>query len=109
MTRTTPELAPPLKASAHTLFNALTPVGSAWVVSREGVWPLRMINVQQAQYTMDHQWNRVSNLEPPGPKAETLPLDHRGLHDLGQSFHRDKRPGVRDPLPPNIYGNHKLG
>ncbi|GBN93171.1 hypothetical protein AVEN_50889-1 [Araneus ventricosus] len=24
------------------------------------------------------QWNRVSNLEPSGPKAEILPLGHRG-------------------------------
>ncbi|GBO01060.1 hypothetical protein AVEN_98152-1, partial [Araneus ventricosus] len=51
MTRTTPELAPPLQ----------TP------------------NVQQAPYTADLQWNRVSDLEPSGPKAETLPLGHRGL------------------------------
>ncbi|GBM96622.1 hypothetical protein AVEN_273158-1 [Araneus ventricosus] len=27
----------------------------------------------------DLQWNRVSNLEPAAPKAETLPLGHRGL------------------------------
>ncbi|GBM58174.1 hypothetical protein AVEN_163941-1, partial [Araneus ventricosus] len=31
-----------------------------------------------APYTADLQWNRVSNLEPSGPKAETLPLGHRG-------------------------------
>ncbi|GBO18083.1 hypothetical protein AVEN_231760-1, partial [Araneus ventricosus] len=30
---------------------------------------------------MDLQWNRVSNLEPSGLKAETLPLGHRGLLD----------------------------
>ncbi|GBN96015.1 hypothetical protein AVEN_110249-1 [Araneus ventricosus] len=34
---------------------------------------------KQAPYTADLQWNRVSNLEPSGPKAETLPLGHRGL------------------------------
>ncbi|GBO29328.1 hypothetical protein AVEN_184184-1 [Araneus ventricosus] len=27
----------------------------------------------------DLQWNRVSNLEPSGPKTKTLPLGHRGL------------------------------
>ncbi|GBM65803.1 hypothetical protein AVEN_164692-1, partial [Araneus ventricosus] len=31
-----------------------------------------------APYTADLQWNRVSNLEPSGPKVETLPLGHRG-------------------------------
>ncbi|GBN00848.1 hypothetical protein AVEN_89216-1 [Araneus ventricosus] len=36
-------------------------------------------------YTADLQWNRVSNLEPSGPKAETLPLGHRGLHDRRRS------------------------
>ncbi|GBL75401.1 hypothetical protein AVEN_194593-1 [Araneus ventricosus] len=30
-------------------------------------------------HAADPQWNRVSNLEPSGPKAETLPLDHRSL------------------------------
>ncbi|GBN30000.1 hypothetical protein AVEN_266527-1 [Araneus ventricosus] len=35
--------------------------------------------INQAPYTADLQWNRVSNLEPSGPKAETLPLGHRGL------------------------------
>ncbi|GBM65030.1 hypothetical protein AVEN_68951-1 [Araneus ventricosus] len=34
--------------------------------------------MQQAPYTADLQWNRVSSLEPSGPKAETLPLGHRG-------------------------------
>ncbi|GBM07760.1 hypothetical protein AVEN_137622-1 [Araneus ventricosus] len=28
----------------------------------------------------DLRWNRVSNLEPTGPKAETSPLGHRGLY-----------------------------
>ncbi|GBM65190.1 hypothetical protein AVEN_130587-1 [Araneus ventricosus] len=36
-------------------------------------------SVQQAPYSADLPWNRVSNLEPSGPKAETLPLGHRGL------------------------------
>ncbi|GBN77269.1 hypothetical protein AVEN_130965-1 [Araneus ventricosus] len=61
MTRPTP----PLQASAP--------------CQREDVWPLRMICVQQAPYTADLQWNRVSNLRPSGPKVETLPLGHRGL------------------------------
>ncbi|GBN35403.1 hypothetical protein AVEN_35408-1 [Araneus ventricosus] len=30
------------------------------------------------QYTVDLQWNRVSNLEPSSPKAETLLLGHSG-------------------------------
>ncbi|GBN01922.1 hypothetical protein AVEN_113794-1 [Araneus ventricosus] len=33
----------------------------------------------QAPYTADLRWSRVSNLERSGPKAETLPLGHRGL------------------------------
>ncbi|GBO33428.1 hypothetical protein AVEN_121418-1, partial [Araneus ventricosus] len=44
-----------------------------------------MISVQQAQYTMDLQWNRVSNLEPTGAKADTLKLGHRG------SWKRERR------------------
>ncbi|GBM36841.1 hypothetical protein AVEN_82831-1 [Araneus ventricosus] len=66
MTRTTPELAPPLQASAPH--------------QREDVWPLRTISVQQAPYTADLQWNRVSNLRPSSPGVETLPLGHRGLN-----------------------------
>ncbi|GBN92175.1 hypothetical protein AVEN_261977-1 [Araneus ventricosus] len=34
--------------------------------------------------TTDLQWNRVSNLEPSGPKAETLSLCHRDLEALGE-------------------------
>ncbi|GBN73147.1 hypothetical protein AVEN_200501-1 [Araneus ventricosus] len=30
----------------------------------------------------DHQWNRVSNQEPFGSEADTLPLGHRGLLSL---------------------------
>ncbi|GBN60915.1 hypothetical protein AVEN_66634-1 [Araneus ventricosus] len=32
----------------------------------------------RSTYMMDLQWNRVSNQEPSGPAAETLPLGHRG-------------------------------
>ncbi|GBL88772.1 hypothetical protein AVEN_158904-1 [Araneus ventricosus] len=53
MTRTTPELASSLQTS--------TPH------QRE-----------DAPYTADIQYKRVSNLEPSGSKAETLPLGHRG-------------------------------
>ncbi|GBL72273.1 hypothetical protein AVEN_115235-1 [Araneus ventricosus] len=63
MTRTTPELEPPLQTSAP--------------VQREDV-PLLTYDLQQAQYTMDLQWNRVSNLECSDPEAETLALDHSG-------------------------------
>ncbi|GBN04771.1 hypothetical protein AVEN_167843-1 [Araneus ventricosus] len=62
-TRTTPELTP-LSPNFHTNERALDP----------------QRNMQQVQYTTDLQWNRVSNLVPAGPKAETLPLDYRG-HD----------------------------
>ncbi|GBO28268.1 hypothetical protein AVEN_24545-1 [Araneus ventricosus] len=37
--------------------------------------------VQQAAYTADLQWNRISNLRPSGSEVETLPLGHRGLRD----------------------------
>ncbi|GBN42187.1 hypothetical protein AVEN_174954-1, partial [Araneus ventricosus] len=66
MTRTTPELAPPSPN-----FHA-TPTGGRLTTTYD-------FSVQQAPYTADLQWNRVSNLEPSGPKAETLPLGHRGL------------------------------
>ncbi|GBN22333.1 Photoreceptor-specific nuclear receptor [Araneus ventricosus] len=39
-------------------------------------------SVQQAPYTADLRWNRVSGLRPSGPKLETLPLSHRGLPSL---------------------------
>ncbi|GBM45634.1 hypothetical protein AVEN_204763-1 [Araneus ventricosus] len=39
----------------------------------------RLQKKQNAPYTADLQWNRVSNLEPSGPKTEKLPLGHRGL------------------------------
>ncbi|GBM66535.1 hypothetical protein AVEN_179159-1 [Araneus ventricosus] len=32
--------------------------------------------MQQSLYMANLQWNRVSNLEPFGLEAETLPLDH---------------------------------
>ncbi|GBL78220.1 hypothetical protein AVEN_42782-1 [Araneus ventricosus] len=31
----------------------------------------------ESPYTADLQWNRISNLELSGPKAEILPLSHR--------------------------------
>ncbi|GBM04477.1 hypothetical protein AVEN_197891-1 [Araneus ventricosus] len=40
--------------------------------------PSPSFHVQQTPYTADLQWNRVSNLEPSGLKAGTLPLGHRG-------------------------------
>ncbi|GBL53426.1 hypothetical protein AVEN_119991-1 [Araneus ventricosus] len=40
--------------------------------------PYVWFNGQQVPYTADLQWNRVSNLEPSGPKAETIPLGHCG-------------------------------
>ncbi|GBO22060.1 hypothetical protein AVEN_4141-1 [Araneus ventricosus] len=40
--------------------------------------PYVRFGVQRAQCTTDIRWNRVSGLEPFGPKAESLPLGHRG-------------------------------
>ncbi|GBO02991.1 hypothetical protein AVEN_24396-1 [Araneus ventricosus] len=51
--------------------------------------------MQQAPYTADLQWNRVSNLEPSGPKAETLPLGHRGLYVCSHG----KKPLTQSPSP----------
>ncbi|GBM56092.1 hypothetical protein AVEN_187286-1 [Araneus ventricosus] len=65
MKGTTPELAHPLtKLSHHTGGRK----GGPWVCFK----------VQQAQYTTDLLWNRVSNLEPSVSEANTLPLCHRG-------------------------------
>ncbi|GBN53841.1 hypothetical protein AVEN_38316-1 [Araneus ventricosus] len=58
MTRTTPEMAPPLQTS--------TP-------HQRTSGHYVELSVQQAPYTADVQWNRVSSLEFFGPKAETLP------------------------------------
>ncbi|GBM75666.1 hypothetical protein AVEN_45554-1 [Araneus ventricosus] len=66
MTRTTPELAPPSPN-----FHA-TPTGGRLATTYD-------LACNRPPYTADLQWNRVSNLEPSGPKAETLPLGHRGL------------------------------
>ncbi|GBM08283.1 hypothetical protein AVEN_101418-1 [Araneus ventricosus] len=66
MTRTTPDLAPPLQTSARH--------------QREDVWPPQLsFSVQQAPYTTDLQWNRVWYLRPSGPEVETLPQGHRSL------------------------------
>ncbi|GBL77065.1 hypothetical protein AVEN_12713-1 [Araneus ventricosus] len=58
--------------------NRLSPVSVEW----GGLRRIRVhrVNVQQAQYTTNHQWNRVSSLQPSCPQAETLLLGHRGLH-----------------------------
>ncbi|GBM91056.1 hypothetical protein AVEN_147514-1 [Araneus ventricosus] len=70
MTRTIPKLAPPLQTSSPH--------------QREDVWSLCMSVIhtpKQYKHTpnaADLQWNRVSNLEPNGPKVDTLLLGHRG-------------------------------
>ncbi|GBL85758.1 hypothetical protein AVEN_193202-1 [Araneus ventricosus] len=67
MTRTISELAHPLQTSAPH--------------QREDVWHLTYdLTCKRPTYTADLQCNRVSNLEPSGPKAETLSLGHRGPH-----------------------------
>ncbi|GBO22631.1 hypothetical protein AVEN_181599-1 [Araneus ventricosus] len=70
MSRTTPELAP-LSPNCHA-----TPTRGRLAINYV------RFNVQWAPYTADLQWNRVSNLEPSGPRAETLPLGHRGHKSL---------------------------
>ncbi|GBO42796.1 hypothetical protein AVEN_270968-1, partial [Araneus ventricosus] len=45
----------------------------------ERLTPYVRFNMQQAEYTVDLQWNRVSNLKPSCPEADTLSLGHRGL------------------------------
>ncbi|GBN26805.1 hypothetical protein AVEN_111358-1 [Araneus ventricosus] len=62
MTRTTPELAPLLSRGGRGHY-------------------MHEFGVQQAP-TADLQWNRVSDLQPSGPRVRTLPLDHRGLTKL---------------------------
>ncbi|GBL76517.1 hypothetical protein AVEN_48812-1 [Araneus ventricosus] len=47
-----------------------TPTGGRLATTRDLACP----------YSADLQWKRVSNLELSGPKAETLPLGHRGLN-----------------------------
>ncbi|GBM32447.1 hypothetical protein AVEN_136026-1 [Araneus ventricosus] len=67
MTRATTELAPLLQSS-----------GSH---QREGVWPSTYdLRYSKPAYTNYLQWNRVSDMEPSDPKAEILPLGHRGFH-----------------------------
>ncbi|GBO37961.1 hypothetical protein AVEN_178563-1, partial [Araneus ventricosus] len=66
MTRTTPELAPPSPNFPT------TPAGRRFT----HMYDL----VQQAQYMTDLKWNLVSNLEPSGYEADTLPLGHCGLN-----------------------------
>ncbi|GBM02207.1 hypothetical protein AVEN_190617-1 [Araneus ventricosus] len=68
MTRTTPQLTPPLQTSAPQ--------------QREDVCPVSM-----AQYTTDIRWNLVPNPEPSAPKAETLPLGYRRLATYGNQLH----------------------
>ncbi|GBN74598.1 hypothetical protein AVEN_47142-1 [Araneus ventricosus] len=65
MTRTTPGLAHPLSKLPHH-------------TDGRTFGHYVLFTVQQSPYTGDLQRNRVSNLEPSGPKAETLSLGHRG-------------------------------
>ncbi|GBM64031.1 hypothetical protein AVEN_252142-1 [Araneus ventricosus] len=62
MTRTTPELASPSPN-----FHA-TPTGGRLATAYD------LACSKQAPYTVDLQWNRVSNLRPSCPEVETLPL-----------------------------------
>ncbi|GBM67801.1 hypothetical protein AVEN_216249-1 [Araneus ventricosus] len=64
MTRTTPQMAPPLQTFAPH--------------RREGVYPLTYdLMCNRPTYTADLQWNRVRNLEHSCTQAETLSIDHR--------------------------------
>ncbi|GBL78705.1 hypothetical protein AVEN_65267-1 [Araneus ventricosus] len=64
MTRTTPELAHPNPNSRT------TPAG--------GHLAQTDLACTRPAYTVVLRWNRVSNLEPSGLEAETLPPSHRG-------------------------------
>ncbi|GBM22983.1 hypothetical protein AVEN_172331-1 [Araneus ventricosus] len=91
MTRTTPELASPLQTSPPH--------------QREDVRsPTYDLACNRSTYKTDLRWNRVSNLEPSSPEAETLSLDHR---DLGP-----QREGARlaiFPGPESIRGRTGQG
>ncbi|GBO40996.1 hypothetical protein AVEN_160413-1 [Araneus ventricosus] len=65
MTRTTPELSPPLSKLRT------TPTGGRLATTYD-------LTCSRPIYMVDLQWNRVSNPEPSGPEVETLPLDLRG-------------------------------
>ncbi|GBN75578.1 hypothetical protein AVEN_162114-1 [Araneus ventricosus] len=65
MTRTTPELAPPIQISAPH--------------QKEALWPRTYdLTFNRPTYTAGLQWNRFSNLKPSSLEGETLPLNHRG-------------------------------
>ncbi|GBO39377.1 hypothetical protein AVEN_43203-1 [Araneus ventricosus] len=63
MTRTTPELAPPLQASVPH--------------QRKDVSPTSDSTCTRFTSMADLHWNQVSNMEPSGSEAETLLLGHR--------------------------------
>ncbi|GBO25598.1 hypothetical protein AVEN_198829-1 [Araneus ventricosus] len=43
--------------------------------------PMYDLMCNKPKYTTDLQWNQISNLEPSGPKDETLQLVHHGHLD----------------------------
>ncbi|GBL92162.1 hypothetical protein AVEN_91508-1 [Araneus ventricosus] len=63
MTRTTIGLTPPRQTCAPHQWEDVCP-------------PTYDLACNRYTYTADLQWNRVSNLEPLGTEAETLPLGH---------------------------------
>ncbi|GBL84457.1 hypothetical protein AVEN_117213-1 [Araneus ventricosus] len=77
MTRTTPELAPPLQTSV--------------LHQREDVGSYVRFSVQQAPYTADLQWNRVFSLRPFGSEVETFPRGHRGLQPWSEYVFQSRR------------------
>ncbi|GBM03980.1 hypothetical protein AVEN_99181-1 [Araneus ventricosus] len=56
---------------------ANTPLQTSTPHQREDVWPLRMIQRAAGPIHDGSSVESGSNLDPSGPKAETLPLDHR--------------------------------
>ncbi|GBN93217.1 hypothetical protein AVEN_133254-1 [Araneus ventricosus] len=64
MTRTTPEMAPPLQTSARH--------------KRENFWTPTYDLTFNRPTNSNLQWNQVSNLQPTGSKVETLQQGHRG-------------------------------
>ncbi|GBN89371.1 hypothetical protein AVEN_139948-1 [Araneus ventricosus] len=72
MAKTTPKLSPPLQTS----------------IPHQHLAPCKIYHAR-TPYMADFLWIRVSNLEPSGPEAETLPLGHLCLYWLGTTKRRD--------------------
>ncbi|GBO31769.1 hypothetical protein AVEN_150738-1 [Araneus ventricosus] len=72
------EVSPLVLYRPYTLFGKAGPVWVFFYATPTG-GRLATTYDLQAPYTADLQWNRVSNLKPSDPEAETLPLGHLDL------------------------------